>query len=226
MWLDRTKKTENRFIGDMFSGNRITEKKEITMIDYLTHAYKIGTEPFQNIMNLYENEALKIMKEQYVEGSLFWDRFSDPEAYWTARKDVENWLYTDFITKDGAPEQTCPVYMVVGSPKWVERNIDIQTKRMTREIRIPLSLFGEYDISFTYPDSMVSWHLSKVQDSVQYQPEYHGVVFTLSEMLAIISRMGLPDEGWGTNVPDQYAHYIEAQVWNLDLLRDYRVGSP
>jgi hypothetical protein len=54
-----------------------------------------------------------------------------------------------------------------------------------------------------------------------YQPDYHGKLFTLAEMRAIVAEKGLPDEGWETRVPDDLAHYIEAQVWNRQPLLEF-----
>ena len=53
-------------------------------------------------------------------------------------------------------------------------------------------------------------------------PDYHGKVFTLSEILSIVEIKGLPEEGWETNTPASLPHYIEAQVWNRTLLLEYK----
>lgn len=191
------------------------------MIDYLVHIHKIGTKPFQNLSSLTDSEALQIMGEQYVEGSIFWERFEHPKKYWEARKQVERWLYEEFIAKGGKPKETYPIYMVAGRPQWAERRMDALTKSLTQEIRVPFSLFGEADVSFSYPDSMVSWFLEQEKNPEHYQPGYHGKVFTRSEIISLVSEKGFPEDGWTTNVPDHFAHYIEAQVWNREPLLAY-----
>ncbi len=55
-----------------------------------------------------------------------------------------------------------------------------------------------------------------------YQPDYHGKVFTRSEILAIVAARGLPEEGWEPRLPDDLAPYIEAQVWNKQPLLAYQ----
>jgi hypothetical protein len=90
------------------------------------------------------------------------------------------------------------------------------------EIRIPLSAFKEGEVSFTYPDSMISLWFARDKPIEYYQPDYHGQVFTLSEMLAIVELKGLPEEAWETNLPDDLAPYIEAQVWNHKPLLEYK----
>jgi hypothetical protein len=192
------------------------------MIDYLVHIYGIDTEPFRNLSALPDKEALQIMADLYVEGAVFWKRFKSPQGYWQHRQETEQWLRQGFIAKGGTPQETYPIYMVLGHPKWGDRRIDAATRATTREIEVPLSIFGERDVSFTYPDSMVSRMLEQEKNPAHYQPGYHGEVFTRSEIFAIIEEKGLPDEGWETNVPDHLAHYIEAQVWNRNLLLEYK----
>ena len=86
---------------------------------------------------------------------------------------------------------------------------------------MPVSIFDEGDISFTYPDSMVTLLMENLQNPEFYQPDYHGKLFTLPEIRRIVAEKGLPDEGWETSVPDHLAHYIEAQVWNRGPLLEY-----
>ena len=181
---------------------------------FLTHYYRRGSEPFRSLSSLPEADALRIMQDLYIEGSAIWQRFRDPLGYLRARRQTEGWLRQAFIAKGGQPTLDYPIYFVIGSPKWVQRVADPLTLATTTEIQVPLSIFKETEISFTYPDSMVSRAMEIEKDPGYYQPGYHGNVFTRSEILAIIAQKGLPDEGWETDVPDTLAHYIEAQAWN------------
>jgi hypothetical protein len=192
----------------------------------LTHYYRKGTEPFRSLSALPDADALRIMEDLYVEGSVIWERFKDPCEYLQARRQTERWLRSEFIARGGAPQDDYPIYMVVGRPKWIERMADAATLATTAEIQIPLSIFRESDISFTYPDSMVTLLMESQKNPEYYQPGYHGVLFTLPEILAIIQAKGLPDEGWETKVPSSLAHYIEAQVWNRKLLLEIMNISP
>jgi hypothetical protein len=103
----------------------------------------------------------------------------------------------------------------------METAADTATLATTAEILIPLSLFRECDLSFTYPDSMVSFMLAQRPEADYYLPEYHGKVFTLSEIRSLVEAHGLPGERWGTNLPGHLANYIEAQVWNREPLLEY-----
>ena len=195
------------------------------MIDTLIHLYQRGAEPFRSLSALPDEEAERIMRSLYRAGSVYWERFEDAAAYLQMRRQTEDWLRRDFQAKGGCPKELCPIYMVLGRTKWMQTAIDPATVATTAEIEVPLALFEPCDISFTYPDSMVSAMLASQQDPAYYLPEYHGRVFTLAEISAIIEAHGLPGETWGTNLPSHLANYVEAQVWNrqplLELQRRY-----
>ena len=162
------------------------------------------------------------MQELYIEGSVFWERFKDPGEYLRLRRQTEGWLRQAFIAKGGAPRDAYPIYLVLGMSKWLQTSLDPATAATTVEIHVPLSLFKECELSFTYPDSMVSYLIAQEKGSKYYLPEYHGKVFTLPEIRSIIEANGLPGEKWGTNLPQDLANYIEAQVWNREALMEYR----
>ena len=69
---------------------------------------------------------------------------------------------------------------------------------------------------------MVSFLLATQKESEYYLPDYHGKVFTLSEIRSIVESLGLPGEKWGTNLPSSMPNYIEAQVWNHEPLLEYK----
>ena len=189
-------------------------------MDDLIHIYQRGTPPFRSLSALSDTEALARMRALYVEGAVFWERFKEPAGYWQARKEVEAWLRRDFIAKGGQPRSEYPIYMVWGRSKWMQ-TMDPGTRSTTVEVQVPLSAFRENAVSFTYPDSMVSYFLDQQRDPACYLPEYHGKVFTLAETRAIVERNGLPGFGWGTELPSGLANYIEAQVWDHEPLRAY-----
>jgi hypothetical protein len=190
------------------------------MIDSLFYAYKRGAEPFRSLSAFSDIEATGLMKDLYVEGSVFWDRFKDPAQYLQIRKQVELWLRRDFVAKGGRPQAAYPIYTILGKPRWMEM-LDADTLAAVLEIHVPLSVFGEYDVSFTYPDSMVSFMLHDQSSSEYSLPEFNGKVFTLSEIRSIIEARGMPGEQWGTALPGTLGNYIEAQVWNHEPLLAY-----
>ncbi len=121
--------------------------------------------------------------------------------------------------KGGRPKDKFPICMVLGSSKWL---VEVAPNReLHGEIRVPLSLFTKYDVSFTYPDSMISRLFGREKPAEYYQAELHGKVFTLSEILSIVKKKGMPEEDWEPKLPKSLAPYIEAQVWNHELLFRY-----
>jgi len=192
------------------------------VVDYLTHYYRRGTDPFRTLSALADRAALQLMAALYVEGSVIWERFKDPAQYLQERRQTEQWLRQAFLAKGGNPQETHPIYMVLGRSQWVLRMADAATLATTEEIRVPLSVLREDEVSFTYPDSMISHWLGMDRPPDYYQPDFHGQVFTLSEIRSLVAMKGLPDEGWETNLPDFMAHYIEAQVWNRQPLLAYK----
>ena len=192
------------------------------MIDYLFHLYKSGTEPFRTLSILPEADAIQIMQDLYMKGAIFWERFEEPSQYLRMRKQIEQALRQTFIAKGGKPREAYPIYMALGRSKWMQTDIDAVTLATTEQIQVPLSLFQEWDVSFTYPDSMVSFLLATQKESEYYLPEYHGKVFTLYEIRSIVESSGLPGEKWGTNLPSSMPNYIEAQIWNHEPLLEYK----
>jgi hypothetical protein len=192
------------------------------MIDHLIHFYRSGTEPFRTLSLLPEEDAIEIMQSLYVEGAVFWDRFKDPVQYLRMRKQIEGSLRQAFIAKGGMPRESYPIYMVLGMSTWLRTDLDAATLTTTAQIEIPLSLFQECDVSFTYPDSMVSFLLAYEKAPEYYLPDYHGKVFTLSEISSIIESNGLPGETWGNHLPRFLPNYIEAQVWHHEPLMEFK----
>jgi hypothetical protein len=196
------------------------------VIETLTHIFRKDSEPFQSLSVLPEQAALEIMKALYVEESIFWKRFKDPGQYLEERRRTEAWLREAFISKGGEPKEAFPIYTILGWSKWADDVVDPTTLATTRIIEIPLRILKACEVSFTYPDSMISHWLGMDKPEPLYLPEFHGKVFTLSEIQTIVERKGMPEEGWETNMPRELAHYIEAQVWNREVLIQYWQGLP
>jgi len=70
---------------------------------------------------------------------------------------------------------------------------------------------------------MISRWFSKEKPVEYYQADLHGKAFTLSEIQLLVEKKGTPEECWETNLAKSLAPYIEAQVWNHELLYKYKV---
>jgi hypothetical protein len=189
------------------------------MIDYLTHYYKRGTEPFRSLSALPDEDAILIM-QALSDDTPYGARFKDPLGYLRNRRQTERWVREQFIAKGGKPRERYPIPMVLGSSAWMGKVAP--DPDMHAEIRIPLSAFTEQDVSFTYPDSMISLEFARERPAEYYLPDLHGKVFTMAEILALVEARGMPEETWETKLPWHLAPYIEAQVWNHDLLKPFQ----
>jgi hypothetical protein len=86
-------------------------------------------------------------------------------------------------------------------------------------LQMPLSIFNEDDISFTVPDSMVSFWIGRDKPLELYQSGIHGEVFTLTEIRSIVTpelMIKLESlQSIGT-IP-----YVEIQIWNHEVAKNY-----
>jgi hypothetical protein len=193
----------------------------MTTVDHLIHIYRKGSQPFRSLSALSNEAAIEFMRGLYVEGSVFWERFKDPADYLQERRMTEAWLYREFVARGGSPQQEFPIYLIFGWSKWLQNGADARTLETTDKLEVPLAKLREDQLSFTYPDSMIMGWMAK-QNAGRYNlSEFHGKVFRLSEMRAIVEARGLPGEQWGNDLPAEVPNYIEAQVWNREALVEY-----
>jgi hypothetical protein len=183
---------------------------------YITHYYRRGTPPFQSLSSLPDQQAIELMR-LLADDTPFGARFKDPEGYLQNRRMSEAWVRSELIHKGGKPQLDYPIYCVLGDSRWMVKNSP--DRSLHQAIQIDLAAFDEGDLSFTYPDSMISYWLGHDPTSVLHLPEFHGKVFIRQEILALVDRLGDPELGWGRPLPPELAPYIEAQVWNLAPLK-------
>jgi len=184
---------------------------------FLTHYYKTGEPPFRSLSALADSEALRIASEFRNETALVYRRFKKYEKYWSKRRETEQWLRNEFIKKGGQPKTEYPHYMVLGESSYIHEGYEGKCS----EIRIPLSAFNKQEISFTYPDSMVSRWLEEQKHEIYYHSDYHGKVFTLPEILKLTAQYGIPEQEWKHEPDRAYDFFVEAQIWNFEPLRQY-----
>lgn len=133
--------------------------------------YKKGVPPLQNLMSLDDQEIISFMQEQFPNDTMF---HKNPRKYIHDRRATEHWLYEQFRGKGGTPRVKQPIYFTYGRSSYIE-NLDDYNEHL----KIPLDDLDQAEVSFTYPDSMVSKWLSDTKKAGYYNPNYHGKVFTL-----------------------------------------------
>lgn len=188
------------------------------MVDYLTHYYKRDAPPFRSLSALPDDAAIRVMEALYEE-TIFGARFRNPAEYLRERRQTEQWVRELFIAKGGRPQEPYPIYTVLGTSPWIVAGSGLAD--LIPCVHIPLSILDEGDVSFTYPDSMISHWFGADMPAAYYLPGVHGQVFTKTEILAIVEDKGMPEEGWQTNLPPDLAPYIEGQVWNRQRVLEY-----
>lgn len=183
------------------------------LVEVITHYYKEGSVPFRSLSALTDAEALEIMNALADDSPLF-ARFKEPSQYLFQRKRIEKRLREQFVARGGRPVDLYPLYAVLGTSHWIEVN---SSNIAVKKLELPISIFKETEISCTFPDSMVSYWLAEDQPPTYYQPELHGKVFTLSEIMSRIHQYGVPQ----SRLPDDVAPYIEVQIWNHHSVQTY-----
>ncbi len=186
---------------------------------FITHYYNKRLTPLRTLSELADEDALTLMEKLFSDDTEFGKRFADPIAYLRGRRATEGWVRREFIKKGRTPKEEYPLYFVFGESQWIERQIPKDF--VPGKLSVSLDEFSLNDVSFTYPDSMISKWFGDDKPVEYYDPRYHGKVFTKSEIIEIVDTLGIPEYSWNTGLPDNLAPYIEAQVWNRDPIRCY-----
>ena len=191
------------------------------MIDFLSHYHRKGKPPFQSMSYLSDDEAERVGLMLLEENPDAFRRFRKFPTYWPRRRKTDEWVRAEFEKKGGKPVEPYPQYMVLGTSRYIA---GLGNDDGYCELRIPLSEFDPMEVSFTYSDCMVSLYLAENdRDKPHFNPDLHGRVFTLCEILSIAEVHGIPDGEWKTDPTRAFDFFIEAQVWSFRTLRKYMV---
>lgn len=178
--------------------------------DFLSHYYEAASGPFCNLSDLPLDEAEKIQARIRRENNRFASRRT--EDYLRVRRELEERIRSMFIEKGGRPVRARPHYMILGSCPWVKSwYVD------GCEARLPLSAFPPGSLSFTYGDSFPAM---RFQDGRPYRRQ----VYTLEELPDLVRMYGLPQE-WNADGNLGPERYIEAQVWDDEVIRRFLAGE-
>lgn len=170
---------------------------------FLFHYYELENGPFRNITE-YGPEKAQNIQDKIIEG---WNS-KRPENYIDLRFSLEKRMRENFISKGGKPNRKDPFYFTLGECEFAKSwyvNPGV--------IKIPLTDFEADHISFTYPDSMVSYQFYDEPKLETYRKNCNGQVFLLNEINDLIEEYGLPSEE-KSQIEERFKYdkYIEAQV--------------
>jgi len=173
---------------------------------FLRRSYAQGLEPFESIMDLPREEALR-MEDAYM-GKVS-DRDNDPEkrieTYYNHRLDVEDWLRDEAIKQGIALLQKHPLYFRLMASAFNRHGPEYQPQH----ISIPVSNINLAACTFTIGDSFSNYRYVETNGKDRYgMPvhDYMGQVLTANkaEILAKQVASGLWEDDF----------YIEAQLWD------------
>jgi len=172
--------------------------------NYLTHFYRKGQNPFQNICDLDIQVAAEILKKDVD--------WRGDGTYLSARMEHEELLRSLFIKNGGRPIRKNPIYMILGdSPTGPhDLNNDYQGK-----IQLPLGIFKSNVISFTYPDSMYKISLNEL-DKLYLERNDSPKIYRMEELKDVIRTF---------EVYEHNNHYIEAQIWDDKPIKEFIMGK-
>lgn len=180
---------------------------------FIYHYFEIEQGPFRNITQNTFEEAKKVQSNISIGFNS-----KRPVNYIELRFALEKRLKKDFIAKGGNPERNDPFYFTLGKCEWLKSLYE-----NPGFIKIPISELNSKQISFTYPDSMVSFQIHDEPKLAVYKKDYNGKVFLLNELKTLIKKYNLPsEEKWQSQENMKYDRYIEVQVWDNFLIEKYR----
>ena len=171
---------------------------------FLTRYYAKGENPFMSLNDYQFEKANEIKKEHCKRNNI--SEFYAEDDYLLHRREIEYWIYNKLIEKGGNPTINVPVYMTLGESPRGEYDIRADIQKNAAEIRIPVSEIDLSAVTFTFPDSMYRFVLNDDGNIIGGERTNNPDVYLYHELMQVINRY----------ITDDY--YIEAQVWNRDML--------
>ncbi len=176
----------------------------------LYHYYREKRRPFRTLDELEQEEGETIVVQL---GTTCVSMAK--QEYVTKRRIIEAKMRKQFLQKGGLPRRHSPYYAMLGT--WSLREQDDRYRAVT----LPLSSFDPEIISFTYPDSLVSYH-EEFQSGLPIPClPHHGQVYRIEQLPELVDQVGLPKEAWHEESNRKYEVFIEAQIWDDRFLGAY-----
>jgi hypothetical protein len=168
--------------------------------DYLQYYFRTGQEPFSVLCDLDEHIAQGILKKDVL--------WRGDGTYLQHRKEHEKILRNKFIKKGGKPKRLFPIYAILGESPSGPHDLE---NEYNFKIKIPMRLFSNEDISFTYPDSLYEVPPDDIQ-RLHLKRNVEPTIYRFDEIEMVIERY---------KVYEIKNHYIEAQILNDENLKLY-----
>jgi len=176
---------------------------------YVTRYYRQGENPFLSLNDLPLSEANKVKRRHCQRDHI--GGFYAEDDYLAHRLGIEKWIYHQLIFKGGNPRNTVPVYMTLGDSPCGQFDIRADLQKNAAELRIPIEALDTSAISFTFPDSMYQIILDDAGHIIRGGRTNTPIVYTFAELAYVLNKY----ENYLSE------HYVEAQVWDRDMLRGF-----
>lgn len=168
--------------------------------NYLSYYFRNNQEPFQVLSDLDEKTAQEILKSDVL--------WRGDGTYLVHRKKHEECLRNQFIAKGGRPQRQFPIYAILGESPIGPHDLE---NEYYFKIHIPIGIFTNEDISFTYPDSLYEVPLDDLH-KLYLNKNREPILYMRNELESVIKKY---------QVYEINNHYIEAQIWNSEILGSY-----
>jgi hypothetical protein len=175
--------------------------------NFLTRYYVEGENPFLSLNDFPFEQANEIKKEHCKRNSI--GGFYSEDDYLIQRREIEHWIYSKLIEKGGNPTNDIPIYMTLGESPQGEFDIRVDIQMNAAELRIPIDKIDLSAVTFTYPDSMYKFILDDCGNIVGGGRTNTPNVYLYHELDEVIKKIQTNE------------HYIEAQVWNREMLSKF-----
>lgn len=175
--------------------------------NYLTRIAPPNEYPFVSLNELSIEKANRIKEKHCKRNNIRY--FYAENEYLLHRMEIEQWLYNSLKEKGGNPQNTVPVYMILGEPKEGETDIRLDIQKNGIEYRIDINELDISTISFTYPDSMYELEYDKEGHIIGGKRTNTPKVYLFNELEELIIQKKVFN----------FEFYIEAQVWDKDKLQ-------
>ena len=175
--------------------------------NYLTRYYTPGTYPLTSL-NDYSLEQANAIKLAHCARNNIGGYYARDE-YLIHRRKIEKWIYAQLIQKGAKPKNDVPIYMTLGESPTGEYDICADIQRSASEVRISIESLDLSAVTFTYPDSMYKFIYDDNGNKISSEMTETPHVYLYDELPQVIEKY---------KVYDLYEHYIEAQVWDREML--------
>ena len=177
--------------------------------DYLTRYYKKGENPFLSLNDLPLAEANRVKALHCAADGI--GGFYASDDYLPNRREIEKWIYGQLLAKGGQPTCAVPVYMTLGDSPTGKFDIRADLQKNAAVLRIPVSALDMTAVTFTFPDSMYQIVLDDKGELIAGGRTNRPTVYLIDEMETVMTKYA----------SYLHAHYVEAQVWNRNMLYKY-----